>query len=435
MIRVESRGQTLPLWAVAILSSLVLMFFAINYGNVLRWQIRAQNNADSAASTFVALQAETWNQVTALLYASDVEEFRIRKQMDNLYNIIHNSGGCYPALDGGNPGGDTFDSPGGAGGSCEHAWAVLVPYLRNAVSRYTSDVTVLQSVIQNSSFTELYDYNDTGSDAYKLLQALNSRTHCMSPAAAGSFSPNSGDCSFTYNIVGVKKRGGLLAASHDAWHTQIPNPGYQKLLQAQCGAGFGATGKPPTIPSSCSANAPADDGSADHDYNNASSSNPYFNDEYFAPAQVEVTACAIVKPIIPSLPGFSAPTYYAIGRAAATSVMVAQDWLQPGVYSRQYNPSGTTTKYQDLEPYESFIDGQTYGSMQWYNLSYGALDYWAFPSNNYFSWGSGLSENDFEGAAAWWAPIPIAPFSGSLGSVTTNTVTTQHCGGAGRTGS
>ena len=351
MIRTDSRGQTLPLWTVAILSSLVLMFFAINYGNVLRWQIRAQNNADSAAATMISLQSETWNQTTALLYASDVEEFRIRKQLDNLYNIIHNSGGCYPALDPNNPAQDTLASPGAAGGSCEHAWDTLVPYFQAAVSRYTSDVAVLQSVVQNSSFTELYDYTVPGSDSYKLLQSLNSQSTCLVPGQTSTYSPTIGDCSFAYNIVGVQKRGGLLAASSDAWHTQIPTPGgYQKQLQPQCGAagGFGSTGTPPTIPSTCSANAPQDDGNPDHDYtNNASLSSPWYNDEYFAPGRsrgVDVRDRAADHPVDAGF--LRAKPYYAIGRAAATAVMVEQDWLEPGVYARQYNSGGNTTKYQ-----------------------------------------------------------------------------------------
>ena len=57
------------------------------------------------------------------------------------------------------------------------------------------------------------------------------------------------------------------------------------------------------------------------------------------------------------------------------------------------------------------------------------LDYWAFPATQSFGWGAyGLSENDFEGSATWWAPIPIAPFSGSLGTVNAANATTTNCG-------
>src|SRR5665213_2051837 len=56
----------------------------MQYGEVLRWQIRAQNAADAAASASLSAQTQTWIQQLALLYAASVEEWRIRHLLSGL---------------------------------------------------------------------------------------------------------------------------------------------------------------------------------------------------------------------------------------------------------------------------------------------------------------------------------------------------------------
>src|SRR5580704_7977838 len=77
----RQRGQTLPVWAFGILTVLTLIAFAISYGSMVLWQIRAQNAADAAAQGLLSVQATQWNETTALLTAAAVEEYRIRAIM------------------------------------------------------------------------------------------------------------------------------------------------------------------------------------------------------------------------------------------------------------------------------------------------------------------------------------------------------------------
>ena len=80
----RSRGQTLPIWALGIAAALVLAFAALQYGEVLRWQVRAQNAADAAATAALSVQTQTWNQQLALVYAAAVEEWRIRNLLTGM---------------------------------------------------------------------------------------------------------------------------------------------------------------------------------------------------------------------------------------------------------------------------------------------------------------------------------------------------------------
>jgi hypothetical protein len=404
VISARSRGQLLPLWSVGILASLVLMYFAINYGNMLRWQIRAQNNADAAAALFVSLQTESWNQMTSLLYASDIEEFRIRKQLDNLYVLVHNGGGCRKA--------DNFASF----TQCRISFNTLRTYFAAAVTRYTADATVLQSVIQNATFSQLYSMSNPNSDMNLLLKDLNKQSNCLSQTSSATWIPQNGDCAFYYSVLAVQERGGLKAASEDAWNRDVPIPGagqnsYNKTLSNEC-----------TTNGSGNCNITVSDELA-----NAAAASPYFNNEIFSPAQVEIATCSDVKPIIQNFFGLKASDFYAVGRAAATSVIVDQDWLQPGKFQRGYNPPMATDTFQDLEPYDSYVEAGPYGPQQYLNLSFGGQPWTDFTT--FYQW-NGLTTNDFEAETAWWAPIPIAPFSQISGAAAQAAIGTTPANGA-----
>jgi hypothetical protein len=82
--RHAERGQTLPVWTLAVLTALTLMFFSLNYANMIRWQVRAQNAADSMATAALSVQATQWNKMMTILYAADVEEWRIRHLIEGI---------------------------------------------------------------------------------------------------------------------------------------------------------------------------------------------------------------------------------------------------------------------------------------------------------------------------------------------------------------
>ena len=80
--RHAERGQVLPIWILAGITAITLIFLGLNYANTVRWQIRAQNAADSAASTLISIQTQRYNEAEIMLYAADVEEIRLRHLLD-----------------------------------------------------------------------------------------------------------------------------------------------------------------------------------------------------------------------------------------------------------------------------------------------------------------------------------------------------------------
>jgi predicted lysophospholipase L1 biosynthesis ABC-type transport system permease subunit len=88
------RGQTFPVWAFGTLTVLTLLAFTLSYGNMLRYQIRAQNAADSAARGVLSIQATQWNEMSADMHAAAVEEYRIRAIIQGMLMAIRGNGGC-----------------------------------------------------------------------------------------------------------------------------------------------------------------------------------------------------------------------------------------------------------------------------------------------------------------------------------------------------
>jgi hypothetical protein len=93
------RGQTLPLWTLSIFAMLTVLFFITNYANVVRWNVRAQNAADSAASTGIATDANMYNQVSTLEFAATVEEARMRYLIQAIANTVNHPAGCGASCD------------------------------------------------------------------------------------------------------------------------------------------------------------------------------------------------------------------------------------------------------------------------------------------------------------------------------------------------
>ena len=99
MDRHGERGQTITFWVFAVILALGLSFFVMNYGNTIRWHIRAQNAADTAALASIAADANINNQQTIALYALTISEFRVRSIHNSMVNAGNSKGGCDSSQD------------------------------------------------------------------------------------------------------------------------------------------------------------------------------------------------------------------------------------------------------------------------------------------------------------------------------------------------
>jgi len=161
LTREGCRGQTLPFWTLAIAASLAVLFFVTNYANTVKWGIRAQNAADSAASAGIATDANVHNQIATLEFAATVEETRMRYLIQAISNTVNNPAGC--------------------GGGCDAYYTSLVNAYATASSGYS---TIAHAMKTGDNLTEGGLKNSPGS-AISLL--------------AGDCTLS--DCAFTYTSV------------------------------------------------------------------------------------------------------------------------------------------------------------------------------------------------------------------------------------------
>lgn len=119
------RGQTLPFWVIGVLITLSLAFFLANYVNMVAWQIRAQNAADSAASGALSVQTNVLNEYSTILYATAVDEYRIRVLNQAILMTIYPKGAC-------------------SGVNCDASYQSMVAEYNTAVNSYTEDIHLLQ---------------------------------------------------------------------------------------------------------------------------------------------------------------------------------------------------------------------------------------------------------------------------------------------------
>jgi cytochrome c556 len=321
----RSRGQVLPIWTMAIAAALVLAFAALQYGQVLRWQIRAQNAADAAAAGALSVQSSAWNQQMMLVYAAGVEEYRIKQLLAGMRLASNDDTTCQPR--------------------CWEQFVKLRDEFKRAVDRYTTDVQKVNRVSQ-------YSQAQAQSDARAIVADF--QTNC------GKI--NGGDCAFSYNVTNVRKRVGSLNDVRQAGGVWWVNT-------------------------------------------NTTLAAP--NDDY-TPSQIEVVVCADVAPLVPSVLGFKPPVFRAVGRAAATTAMVTQEWIQPGII---VDPR-TGKPFQPVETYEVGTPATKFNK-QWYDVNFGGNDAIAVPKNDaYFEF---ASAEEFSAATGWWSSIPIKPYTGSLG--------------------
>ncbi len=370
-MRHGERGQVLPLWIVAVLTTLAFTFLALNYGNQIRMQIRAQNAADAAAQALLAIQTERWNMMSEMLYASSVEEYRIRHLLDGILLAEGGAGGC----DSHNL---KFDK-GGDPTTCEVTHATLVAFYQRAVNRYTKDVMLLNDVATPATI------DNWAADANKLFTHLKGQCNDASATVAHN---DGGDCAFQYTLNGTATRSlkttpyGLDAVGIDAYVSLVPTLGHKTAL-------YGV------------------------DTENAA---------FFAPPMVDVVVCTKVQPLIAAFGSLGAKPYYAIGRAGATAQIFENDWMQPGSIVDPARAS--KSQFQPVENYVSVAKDNKCGdeeksrpcsSYDWYGTDFGgnarSIVTYIDPVTNKPQYGytGPLSTNELGGYAAWWSSIPIDP--------------------------
>jgi hypothetical protein len=346
--RDAERGQTLPIWTLAVLTALTLMFFLLNYANVIRAQVRAQNAADGLAHVMLSTQATRWNKITLTLYAADVEEWRIRTLMQAMIDAAQKNS-------------DGSQGNGGCGavaGNCLLVYNALQNEFYQAVNRYTADAWALDA----------YSYFPEGSLA---TSDVTAGMRAYVSTACSSSPVKSSNCNFKYHTIDFSHR--PLTAPLTAW-PQVA----KDALYAHVG---GITG--------------------------ALDSTPY---SVWQPVRVEVSACETVAPLVPfSILGQTAQPVQIIGRAAATIVPITSEWLAPGV---TLDPNLATPHYfQPYENYIPSVDIWTSSATprDWYETTYPAQPYTA--QSNAFVMTNNQLKPDFEVFAAWWGVIPILPYT------------------------
>ena len=377
------RGQVLPIWILGILGTFALIFTALDYGNSLRWHIRAQSAADSAAQATLALQSQRWNEMMELLYGMNIEEYRIRHLLDGILLASTASGGCV----------ETSLTPQANGGTdpvhdCEAVYDILTPQYLKAVQRYSQEAALLHKVAANATFA---NWNN---DANALISELQTNCNVSGVATTVSYNKGGGDCAFQYHFIATQSN---LTPPTDTRNLNTTGYGLSTVT---------ADGTLINIPSYGNASAAING----VDTENAS---------LFAPVQVDVVTCAYVPPIIPSFFKMTTQPYHAIGRAAATNVMFVQDWFEPGGL---YNPNRTALNgdqvfFQPAEKYDPVAppNGQT---DDFYAVDFQGNAAVAHTATGLF--GVAVTHNEMSVRLGWWNSIPVRATNVQHGAPDTN---------------
>ena len=199
--RHAERGQVLPVWAFGIAAMLMLAMMVLRYADIVQWQIRAQNAADSAAQSVMALQTEQLNEMTSTLYAASVEEYRIRMTLYAMSNVVFGNGGC------------NLDA------SCNTRYASLYTNYLKAVYRYRAEVELLSQITANMNFSTQQ------SDATALISKMSSPALCGQP---GGLDCGPANGPFSYTIVGgtgYQNRTPVYEVQQDAVVFILPSEG------------------------------------------------------------------------------------------------------------------------------------------------------------------------------------------------------------------
>lgn len=173
------------MWALGIAAMLALLFFTINYANMVRWQVRAQTLADSAAAAGVATDANMNNQVNIDLYAETVDEMRMRYLLQAMLDTVYDRASCASQA------------------ACDAALASLQAAYRTASTNYTK---VTQDLRNGDNLTR------DDKVPYSAIQAAMGDCTVL-------------DCGFTYTTVSVtdqtNQSGAFQGQHQDNWTSRI----------------------------------------------------------------------------------------------------------------------------------------------------------------------------------------------------------------------
>jgi hypothetical protein len=241
--------------------------------------------------------------------------------------------------------------------TCAQLYANLRQNYLDSLTRYTNDVSILGRVSAPTWASQVSE-----------IQAA------LAQYQASCGTPAGGDCSFDYTLVEATPR---------------PNT-YTEDVYADC-CNFAVGG--------------------------GTSGNPKLD---LTPMQLEIVACANVTPWIPNFWNWNAPTYQAVGRAAATSIMDTQEFLWVGSI---VNPASVTSSVFQTSEYPESSNNSSVGfanSDQYYRIDFGGNP------NNTLNPGDPATSNGNNGfvygaaypglmvADGWWTAMPIQPFAGNL---------------------
>jgi|HubBroStandDraft_1064217.scaffolds.fasta_scaffold02914_5 hypothetical protein len=192
------RGQTLPMWIIGILTTFTLLWFTLDYANAIRWQVRAQNAADAAASSLISLQTSRYDEMLMVLYAADIDEWRLRNLIEGMDLAVLSEGGCANS------------------GNCSSDYSQMRTAYIQVLNRYTSEINLLQGILGGTTLSA-----ETAA-ANAIVTAQNGGTLCGQH--------NGWDCGFQYTLqVAPTPRTQVFTVEQDGASVDVGTPGVGTL--------------------------------------------------------------------------------------------------------------------------------------------------------------------------------------------------------------
>jgi len=202
--RTGERGQVFVIWMIGSLALMTLLIFVLQLGNTLRWTIRAQNAADAAARAAIGAQTQPFNEMLMMLYATSLEEYRLRRIITGITLVANDAGGC-----------TRYRGASGAPNRCPENFAALRIAYDKSLARYTTDVGLLQRITANMSVA------DQAQDAAAIVRTMTE--NCAANVAA--------DCAFGYALPTalawqpIQPPGYAVQDSYSFYNASAPQPG------------------------------------------------------------------------------------------------------------------------------------------------------------------------------------------------------------------
>jgi Putative Flp pilus-assembly TadE/G-like len=253
-------------------------------------------------------------------------------------------------------------------------------------ANYIADVNRYSQDVQNMAAITQYTYAAQQADMNQIAQAYTN-ANC-----SGNGATTQADCAFTYTVA-----------------TPVPRCSVQGALSGVVNTSYGdEVGAGQTLPGG---------------YACATSD--------LSPLEIEVDTCAKIQPLVAAFFRLTGVQFYAIGRAAATSAMVEQEWINPG---RVSNPNTGTVFQANEFPEDSAgaAPGGTHGiasgsagssfcssssaGYDWYAVHFECGDAWVQNTSGGPGHPGGyqatISSDEFSMDTGFWSALPVSPYSG-----------------------